>query len=79
VSKPYKYHCRCGAPALVKWTSIKKSGETADVVGCTRCDQEWRVPVSGGVPIARKSSARSGQIAGRITIPQYRWGASRLG
>jgi hypothetical protein len=80
LSKPYKYHCQCGAPAMVKWVSIKKFGETEDVVGCTACGKEWRVQTAKGAPVVKRTHSGSGQIAGRITVGAgFRWGSTRLG
>jgi ribosomal protein L37AE/L43A len=44
---------------------------------CLSCDNVFAVPYR--TPAKTKSSSGSGQIAGRITIPNYRWGSSRLG
>lgn len=78
--RPYKYHCRCGAPAIVKWTSIKQNGTVEDIAQCRSCGREWRETVTRGSDrVATGARPGSGVIAGRITIPQYRWGSSRLG
>ena len=80
MSRPFEFHCpKCEQPAR-----ITRYGDGYRRAKCVNslCGNEFRV--ANGLPAAKverwekKTAKGSGQIAGRITIPQYKYGSTRL-